>query len=54
MVQGQRPHPAQPLQEHGRVNALAKMYVEIDGKTVYRLTRELTYAECDEIVSEGR
>jgi len=35
----------QPLQEDGPVNALAKMYVEIDGKQSTDWTRELTYAE---------
>jgi hypothetical protein len=35
----------QPPQEDGPVNALAKMYVEIDGKRSTGWTRELTYAE---------
>ena len=35
----------QPLQEDGPVNALAKMYVEIDGKQSTDWTRELTYTE---------
>ena len=35
----------QPPQEDGPVNALAKMYVEIDGKQSTDWTRELTYAE---------
>ena len=35
----------QPPQEDGPVNALAKMYVEIDGKQSADWTRELTYAE---------
>jgi hypothetical protein len=35
----------QPPQEDGLVNALAKMYVEIDGKQSTDGTRELTYAE---------
>jgi transglutaminase-like putative cysteine protease len=35
----------QPPQEDGPVNALAKMYVEVDGKQSTDWTRELTYAE---------
>lgn len=35
----------QPPQEDGPVNALAKVYVEIDGKQSADWTRELTYAE---------
>jgi transglutaminase-like putative cysteine protease len=35
----------QPPQDDGPVNALAKMYVEIDGKQSTDWTRELTYAE---------
>ncbi|HZW95848.1 MAG TPA: transglutaminase-like domain-containing protein [Candidatus Eremiobacteraceae bacterium] len=35
----------QPPQEDGPVNALAKIYVEIDGKQANDRTRELTYAE---------
>src|SRR3984957_8590462 len=35
----------QPPQQDGPVNALAKMYVEIDGKQFTDWTRELTYAE---------
>jgi hypothetical protein len=35
----------QPPQEDGPMNALAKMYVAIDGKQCTDWTRELTYAE---------
>jgi hypothetical protein len=35
----------QPPQEDGPVNALTKIYVEIDGKQANDWTRELTYTE---------
>ena len=35
----------QPPQEDGPVNALVKMYVEIDGKQSTDWTREFTYKE---------
>jgi hypothetical protein len=35
----------QPPQNDGPVNALTKIYVEVDGKQSADWTRELTYAE---------